>query len=88
MNMMCAFGTMMYVEISWYDPFMPVNNHTELGFAGIQVARAWCVGYEMGISVIFFLVRIVWLNKEEEGWGEGNSGGARARARARGMGWG
>ena len=44
MDMMCVFGTMMYVEISWYDPFVTVNNHTELGFAGIQVARAWVWG--------------------------------------------
>ena len=41
-------GTMMYVEISWYGPVMTVNNHTELGFAGIQVARAWGMGYEVG----------------------------------------
>ena len=48
MDMMCAFGTLMYVEISWYDPFLTVNNHTELGFAGIQVVRAWGVGYDVG----------------------------------------
>ena len=48
MDMVFAFGTMMYVEISWYDPLMTVNNHTELGFAGIQVARAWGMGYEVG----------------------------------------
>ena len=55
MDMMCVFGTMMYVEISWYDPFVTVNNHTELGFAGIQVARAWVWGYEVG--------REIWLGR-------------------------
>jgi hypothetical protein len=36
--MVSVLSTMMCVRISWYDPFMPVNNHTELGFAGIEVA--------------------------------------------------
>ena len=48
MDMLFAFGTLVYVEISWYGPFIPVNNHTELGFAGIQVAKAWGMGYEVG----------------------------------------
>ena len=48
MDMLFVVGTMVYVESSWYDPFIPVNNHTEQGFAGIQVARAWGMGYVVG----------------------------------------
>jgi hypothetical protein len=46
--MVSVLSTMMCVGISWYDPLMTVNNHTELGFAGIQAARAWGMVYEVG----------------------------------------
>ena len=46
--MVSVLSTMMCVGISWYDPLMTVNNHTELGFAGIHVARVWGMGYEVG----------------------------------------
>ena len=53
--MVSVFSTMMCVEISWYDPFVTINNHTELGFVGVQVAMAWGMRYEVG--------RDIWLGR-------------------------